>query len=611
LDTVLCSCGSGLRRVRCCGMDAGALPEPANVTVLDPQGQEATKFFSEKKYSEAEALALKLLDLAPNQRLALRVLFEIRKAQNRGPAAEALGRRLADLPGPASLKAAANSQLAQYIISQGRYADAEGPAAKALMGAPKDATAHHVMGVVLTETGRVRAGERHYRRALALLGREDGMVLANTAWNLKLQGRLGEAASIYEKALALRADNKRGIGGYAQVEMARGNTGKAFALLDDGLTRWPNERTLRLLRALADLATGNADSVLERLGGPPDNLMAAELCARGQALGRLGRMSEAVTCYATAKKMQRERNGQSYQPEPFIAKAKAYKAYFTSDRVMPLPRASTTSSPVPVFLLGFPGSGTSLLEQLLSLVPGFASGDDFSPVADLVDLVPRLSGSGAGYPEALDELLVADGQDLPGQLRARYEDSYAKFTLARPDLRFITDRAPANAWHLGAIKLLFPDAPIIHVIRHPLDIMLSILSQDRKLEANCGTSMLAAARHYALTMDMVKHYRGQLTLRYLPVRYEDLVRDTGATLRRVLDFIGTDPAALPQEAVLYANNAKPMDPIPAHFAMRESLHDRSVYRYQKYLQAVPNLFNEVREVLEPWIAGLGYGRVGL
>jgi tetratricopeptide (TPR) repeat protein len=393
--------------------------------------------------------------------------------------------------------------------------------------------------------------------------------------------------------------------------MARGNTGKAVALLDDGLARWPDERTLRLLRALVDLATGNAEAVLERLDRAPENLMAAELCARGQALGRLGRAAEAVTCYAAAKKIQRERNGQSYQPEPFIEKAKAYKAYFTSDRVMPLPRAGTTASPQPVFLLGFPGSGSSLLEQLLSQVLGFAAGDDFTPAADLADLVPRLSGSASGYPEALDELLVADGPDLPGQLRSRYEDAYAKLKLARPDIRFITDRAPSNAWHLGLIKLLFPDAPVIHVIRHPLDIMLSVLSQDRKLEANCGTSMPAAARHYALTMDMVKHYRGQLTLRYLPVRYEDLVRDTSATLRRVLDFTGGGPAALPGEAALRANNAKPMDPVPAHFAMRESVHDRGLYQYREYLQAVPNLFNEVRDVLEPWIAGLGYGGAGL
>ena len=223
LDMALCSCASGLRRVRCCALEAAALPGEPALALLDALGQDAIKLFNEKKYIEAEALALKLLDLAPNLRLALRVLFEIRKAQKRDQPAEALARRLAGLPGPAATRAAANTQFAQYLVAQGRYADAEAPAAAALMASPKDATVQHVMGVVLTETGRIQAGERHYRRALALLERDDGLVLANLAWNLKLQGRLDEAAECYGRALALRPENKRGIGGYAQVELARGN----------------------------------------------------------------------------------------------------------------------------------------------------------------------------------------------------------------------------------------------------------------------------------------------------------------------------------------------------------------------------------------------------
>jgi tetratricopeptide (TPR) repeat protein len=592
--------------VRCCDAAEPALPEAASTALLDAQAQDATKLFNEKKYTEAESLALKLLDLAPNQRLALRVMFEIRKAQNRSQAAEVLARRLASLPGAPAVRSAAHSQLAQFIIGQGRYADAKAPAAAALMAAPRDATTHHVMGVVLTETGQVQAGEFHYRRALALLGREDGLVLANTAWNLKLQGRLDEAVQLYEKALALRPDNKRGVGGYAQVEMSRGNSAKAISLLDEALARWPEERTLRLLRALADLVTGNPAAVLERLGDPPEALLAAELSARGQAYARQDRSADAVVAYANAKKMLRERNGQAYAPDEFIAKAAEYKAYFTSDRVLPLPRAPAAAGPQPVFLLGFPRSGSSLLEQLLCQIPGFAAGDDAAPIADFAPAIPRLAGTEAPYPAALDQLMVADGPDLPGELRARYALARARLGLAREGVRFITDRAPSNAWHLGLIKLLFPEAPIIHVIRHPLDIMLSVLSQDRRLEANCHVSMPAAAKHYALVMDLVRHYRANLTLRYLPVRYEELVQSPAATLRRVLEFVGTDPATVPHEAMLRANAGKPQDPVPAHFSVREALHARGLYRYREYEAVMPNLFAEVRETLKPWIAELGY-----
>ena len=575
--------------------------------LLDAQAQEATKFFNEKKYAEAEALVLKLLDLAPNQRLALRVLFEIRKAQNRPKAAEVLARRLAALPGPAVTRAAANSQLAQFLIGQGRHGDARAPAAAALMAAPKDPTAHHVMGVVLTETGQLLSGERHYRRAAVLLGRDDGLVLANTAWNLKLQGRLNDASALYEKALVLRPDNRRGLGGYAQVEFLRGEPARAIAILDGGLVRWQNDRTLRLLRALADLSLGNAEDVLGRLSDPPENLLPAELCARGQALARLDRPAEAVMHYASAKKILREHNGQVYQYDIFVKKSDVYKSYFTSDRILPLPRAEAAAGPQPVFLLGFPRSGTALLEQLLAQIPGFAPGDEFAPVADLADLIPALSGSGKSYPEALDHALVADGWTLPDHLRARYAQARAQIGLARAGVQFITDRAPSNAWQLGLIKLLFPEAPIIHVVRHPLDLMLSNLSQDRRLEANCHVSMLAAARHYALTMNMIKHYRGHLTLRYFPLRYEDLVQHTGPALARVLAFIGAGPDAAPQEATLRANTARPADPTPAHYAGLEAVHERGVYRYREYQKIMPNLFADVQEILNPWISELGYG----
>ena len=200
-----CSCGSGLRAVRCCALDPEALPGEAAVALLDPQGTEATRLFNDKKYAQAEALAQTVLDAAPNNRLALRVLYELRKAQKRGTAAEVLGARLARLPGPAPIRAQANGQFVQYLVAQGRHGEALPFAAAAVKAAPKDANAHHIMAVTLTETNDLLAGERHYRHALQLLGQEDGLVLANLAWNLKLQGRMEEAAALYQRALAGRA----------------------------------------------------------------------------------------------------------------------------------------------------------------------------------------------------------------------------------------------------------------------------------------------------------------------------------------------------------------------------------------------------------------------
>ena len=97
--------------------------------------------------------------------------------------------------------------------------------------------------------------------------------------------------------LALRADNKRGVGGQAQVEFGRGMRGKAVAVLDAALAQWADDRTLRLLRVMADLAMRQPQAALDRLGGP-EALLAPEILARAQAFEQLGQLPEAVTAWS-------------------------------------------------------------------------------------------------------------------------------------------------------------------------------------------------------------------------------------------------------------------------------------------------------------------------
>ena len=173
----LCACGSGLRAVRCCASDQTQWPGPEAVALLDQDSTRATEFFNKKQYDDAEALALKILDAAPNQRIGLRVLFELRKVQKRFKAADVLGARLASLPGLPAQKAQANGLYAQYLIARGEHARALPFAAAAVKVTPRAATAHHAIGVVFTETGALLAGEHHYRQALALGDPQDGMEL--------------------------------------------------------------------------------------------------------------------------------------------------------------------------------------------------------------------------------------------------------------------------------------------------------------------------------------------------------------------------------------------------------------------------------------------------
>ncbi len=585
-------------------MDPAALPSGPALQLLNGQAVEATKLYNEKKYHEALALALNILDLAPNHRMALRVLLEIRKSQNLPKAAEALARRLAALPADNAAQAtAASLQLAQMLIGQGRHKEAEPAAREAVKHSPRDANAHHVLGVVFTETGQLRQGERHYRQALDYSEKEDGLITGNLAWNLRQQGLLDEAAALYVRALAARPENKRAIGGYAQVETGRGNFTQAAKLLDDALAAEPPDRSLRLLRAMLEMRLNQPDAVLNRLNDPVQSLLPAEILLRGRALSQLGRTAEALAAFSAAKQLQRERFGQRYQPAPFQEKAEKYKAFFNANNLSALPRAEAGVSAAgtqPIFLIGFPGSGTSLLEQLLAQIPGFAAGDDAAPIETLLDQ-PEL----AGYPECLSETLIGEKAQWPAQIAARYLAQLAAYGVAGEGRKFVTLRSPSNAWHLGLIKLLFPEAPVIHLLRHPLDTVLNNFARDKKLEADCGTSLPGLAQHYDLTMSLIRHYRGQLTLRYLPVRYENLVTEPAMVLRGVQDFIGAT-AATPPDPVLRANQIRPAARYPAHVIGQQPVHAGAVFQYLDFEAASPGLFKEILPILNPWIQELGY-----
>jgi hypothetical protein len=136
------------------------------------------------------------------------------------------------------------------------------------------------------------------------------------------------------------------------------------------------------------------------------------------------------------------------------------------------------------------------------------------------------------------------------------------------------------------------------VIRHPLDVVTSVFSNLLTHGHYCAYSLETTAQHYASSMELVEHYRTELSLRYLPVRYEDVVDDQEASIRRVLAFIGEDfdPRCLAfHDNKRYARTA-------SYAQVSERLYDTSRYRYRHYLAQL----QPVLPLLEGVIGRLGY-----
>jgi hypothetical protein len=202
------------------------------------------------------------------------------------------------------------------------------------------------------------------------------------------------------------------------------------------------------------------------------------------------------------------------------------------------------------------------------------------------------------YPEALAELWMGDQREGLDSLRDYYLQKAAQMAPVEPGANWFTDKMPLNETHLGLIALLFPAAPLIHVIRHPLDVMISSLSNHFTHGFFCATALETAATHYVRVMDLVMNYRAEMALRYLPVRYDSMVTNQEETVRAVLDFIGVpfDERCLSfHENRRYARTA-------SYAQVTEPLYERSLNRYRHYRQHL----EPVIPILRPVIERLGY-----
>jgi tetratricopeptide (TPR) repeat protein len=596
-----CACGSGLKADRCCALDwTTTWPEAA------AELERARAAAAEGEAQLAEQSLLAGLDRAPLHQGGLGLLYGLRKAQGRDGAAEALLRRLArlgpDNPAPAVA-------LALRLVQKGAFAEAEPFARNALRLTPDDPLAHNLMGTILTEARRPQPGERHYRRALALVERPNAALLADLAWNLKTQGRIDEARDFYRRSAALNPNRFNTLYGWARTEEADRRFDRAAELLDAAERLAPGHPHARLQRAVLHARQGRPSEALALIAALEQGAAAADgqdiglrldlMTEKGAVLDTLGRPAEAFAAFAEAKRAMRRLTGRTYMAEAAAAQADRLARFFTAPRMAGLPRAEArTDVAQPIFIVGFPRSGTTMIEQTLSGHPAISAGDELPVVGELIEQAPRLMGGSLPYPEILADPSVGDAQKGLNALRDRYLDRARALGAIGEGAAWFTDKMPLNETHLGLISLIFPAAPVIHLIRHPLDVALSVYANQMTHGFHCADDLVSIARHYLLTADLVDHYRREIPLRYLAVRYEDVVGDQQAKVREMLAFIGApfDSRCLDfHENRRYARTA-------SYAQVTEKLHDRSRYRYRAYREQLA----PVIPMLEPAIRRLGY-----
>jgi hypothetical protein len=166
-----------------------------------------------------------------------------------------------------------------------------------------------------------------------------------------------------------------------------------------------------------------------------------------------------------------------------------------------------------------------------------AAGGELSFLSELRKVASDLLPAPQPFPENLAQSWTADRHYAATLFRDYYLARAERYGLLRSGKAFFTDKMPFNEVYMPLLKMAFPQAKIVHVMRHPLDVCVSTLSNDVTQGFNCAYRIEDTAHHLAAVFDLFEHYRRELDLSDYVLQYEALVADPAGQARRLLDYL--------------------------------------------------------------------------
>ena len=472
---------------------------------LPPAIVEAGSWFCDGEHAAAENILTSYIASHGRHVEALRLLGRIALQRGAAERAEGLFREVVDsAPG----YVAARLDYVRVLIERQKYKAALEQVDQRLRAAPSDSEARFLRATILAGLGRHDDAVPIFRDLLSETPQRNHFRIV-LGHSLKALSRTDEAVHAYRDATGGQADIGDAYWSLANL--------KTYRFSDDEVERMRG---------------------LEALPGPgvPDR---AHLCfALGKALEDRGDYGGSWAFYERGNSLMRTKSG--YRPEA-IENNTSRLLEVCSEEFFAARTAAGAAAHDPIFIVGLPRSGSTLLEQILASHPDV---DGTQELHDIPRIVSEFQGQGsncvsARYPDllpGLDPLLFEC-------LGRRYLDETRVYRRGRP--RFV-DKMPNNFRHIGLIHLMLPNARIIDIRREPMACCVSNLKQLFARGQEFCSGIEEIARYYRTYLELMRHWDRVLPGRVLRVSYEDLVEDLGANVRRILAYCGLeyDPACL-------------------------------------------------------------------
>jgi tetratricopeptide (TPR) repeat protein len=525
------------------------------------------------KLEEAIASYERALELNPNMP---EVLCNLANAVLRlGRAGEAIARYEQALAiAPDVPQALAN--LGNILWQQGRLDEAIARCRQALSIQPDFPDALVTLGNALREKGELDQAVVSYRRAV-LLKPDFAEAFSNLGNAFRQQGKLREALACYRHALAINPEFPEALSNLGDALQEEGKLADAMACcrralmldpscadahynlgsilldigrLEEGRQHYEAAVVLRPRNAHYYFSLVNSAPVqpgdphlaaMETLARDIDSLVPKDQIALHFALGKayadLGERERSFRRLLEGNRLKRQQQG--YDETAELAAFSRLEAVFNR-ALIERNRNVGDSSSLPIFVIGMPRSGTTLVEQILAAHPLVFGAGELTELAKILACVPPPPSG----PQQMPELVAT----LPGDQIRQIGTAYAENLRTRaPWAERITDKLPENYLYAGLIHIALPNARILHIRRDPVDTCLSCFSQLFSEGHAYSYDLAELGRRYKAYARLMDHWRSVLPPgAMLEIRYEELVGDFEAQARRIIDYCGLpwDPACL-------------------------------------------------------------------
>jgi tetratricopeptide (TPR) repeat protein len=528
------------------------------LTASTPELAEAADLMRAGKIGRAERIVRDYLKAHPADVNAIRLLADIGMKLSRYDDARNLLARCLELAPDFHL---ARYNYAVVLTRQNRLPAALEEVQRLLARDPANPTY-----LLLESNVRVQMGD--HERALALLERvlavdaNQPRAQMNYGHALKTVGRLDEAIAAYRRCIALRPD-----------------IGEAYWNLANLKTYRFTDAEIALMREQLAATEGNAED------------QAHLAFALGKALEDRGEFDESFHCYERGNRIRRVRNRHSPRINVFdtARQMKTLTAEFFATR-----KGWGCPAPDPIFIVGLPRSGSTLLEQIL------ASHSRVQGTAELMDVIQisrrlgeksrRLPAS--KYPEVLATMDA-------GRFRELGEGYVASTRAQRDDRPFFIDKMPNNFRHVGLIHLMLPNAKIVDARRHPMACCFSGFKQLFASGQTFSYGLEEIGKYYRDYVFLMDHWDRVLPGRVLRVEHEAVVADTESQVRRLLHHCGL---AFEEQCLRFWKTERAVR-TPSSEQVRQPIYRSGVEQWRRFEKHLGPLKEALGPVLERYPIG--------